>query len=111
MTAARYRLVSPAGEEREDGSADVQVADGAFVLAPPAGPVRRVPFGQIASIGEPEPFTVLIALADGNRIELSRLGVMRTQLLAELRDGCADDAAAAAAPGGGGGGVLRSGGG
>ncbi len=97
MTTARYRLVSPAGEAREDGSADVQVADGTFVLAPSAGAVLRVPFGQIASIGEPEPFTVLIALADGNRIELSRLGVMRTQLLAELRDGRADDAAAAAA--------------
>jgi len=96
VTTAHYRLVSPAGRAAEDGSADVQVANGALVLAPSAGDVLRVPFGRIASIGEAEPFTVQIALAEGTVIELSRLGVMRTQLLAELRDGRADDAAAAA---------------
>lgn len=96
MTAAHYRLVSPAGGAAEDGRADVRVADGTLVLAPSAGDVLRVPFARIASIGEPEPFTVQIALAEGTVIELSRLGVMRTQLLAELRGGRADDAAAAA---------------
>ena len=39
---------------------------------------------------------VRITLAGGEAIELSRMGVMRTQLLAELRDGRGDDAAAAA---------------
>lgn len=97
MSAAQYRILSPAGEQREDGGADVDVADGALVLAPSAGGVLRVPFGQIASVTEPEPFTVRITLADGNVIDLSRLGVMRTQLLAELRDGRGDDAAAATA--------------
>ncbi|HET7247534.1 MAG TPA: hypothetical protein VFJ07_22170 [Streptosporangiaceae bacterium] len=67
------------------------------MLAPSAGGVLRVPFGQIASVTEPEPFTVRITLSDGNVIDLSRLGVMRTQLLAGLRDGRGDDAAAATA--------------
>jgi hypothetical protein len=97
VSAAQYRILSPAGEQCEDGGADVEVADGALVLAPSAGGVLRVPFGQIASVTEPEPFTVRITLADGNVIDLARLGVMRTQLLAELRDGRGDDAAAATA--------------
>jgi hypothetical protein len=97
VSSAVYRILSPAGEQREDGSADVKVADGALVLAPTVGAVLRVPFGQIVSVSEPEPFTVRVTLADGNAIDLSRLGVMRTQLLAELRDGRGDDAASAAA--------------
>ena len=96
MSTAEYRIIDPAGRKREDGQADVEVAGGALVLAPSAGSVLRVPFGGIASVAEPEPYTVRIALADGTVIELSRLGVMRTQLLAELRDGRAEHAASAA---------------
>ena len=67
------------------------------MLSPSAGAVLRIPFGQISAVTEPQPFTVRITLADGNAIELSRLGVMRTQLLAELRDGRGDAAASAVA--------------
>jgi hypothetical protein len=100
VSAAQYRILSLAGQEQgEQGewvSADVDVADGALVLAPAEGGVLRIPFGHISSVAEPEPFTVRIGLADGSAIELSRLGVMRTQLLAELRDGRGDAASAAA---------------
>jgi hypothetical protein len=96
MSTAQYTLASAAGEKLQDGSADVEVAAGALVLAPSGESVLRIPFGSIAAVSEPEPFTVRITLAGGDVIELSRLGVMRTQLLAELRDGRGDDAAAAA---------------
>ena len=96
MSTAEYRLLSAAGEKREDGQADVEVAGRALVLAPAGESVLRIPFGQISAVTEPEPFVVRITLAAGDVIELSRLGVMRTQLLAELRDGRGDDAAAAA---------------
>jgi len=96
VASAQYRILDPAGTEREDGQADVGVAGAALVLAPSAGSVLRVPFGHISSVTEPEPFTVRITLTDGNAVELSRLGVMRTQLLAELHDGRGDDAASAA---------------
>jgi hypothetical protein len=96
MSAAQYRVFSPAGVSREDGQADAEVSAGALVLAPAAGGTHCIPFGQIFSITEPEPFTVRITLADGTAIDLSRLGVMRTQLLAELRDGRAADIASAA---------------
>jgi hypothetical protein len=96
VTAAQYRILSPAGAEREAGSADVEVSDGGLVLTPSAGAVLRVPFGHIRSVTEPEPFTITVTLTDGTAISLGRLGVMRTQLLAELRDGRGDAAASAA---------------
>lgn len=97
MSSAEYRILSPGGEKLQDGRADVDVAGGALVLAPPGESVLRIPFGQIASVAEPEPFGVRITLADGHALELSRLGVMRTQLLAELRDGRGNAAASASA--------------
>lgn len=97
MSSAQYRIVSPAGAELENGTGDATVADGALTLTPSAGTTLRIPFAHIASVTEPAPFTVRVTLADGNAVELSRLGTMRTQLLAELRDGRGDDAATAAA--------------
>jgi hypothetical protein len=56
----------------------------------------RIAPARIASVAEPEPFTVLVTLADGTALEFSRLGRMRTQLLEELRDARAEAAAAQA---------------
>jgi hypothetical protein len=97
VSAARYRITSVAGGDVENGSADVAVRDGAFILAPSGGSTLRVPFGHIRSVTEPQPFIVRVTLADGNAIELHGLGTMRTQLLAELGDGRAEVAAEAAA--------------
>lgn len=97
MSTARYRLLSPGGEKLQDGEAEVEVRDGMLVLAPRGEGVMAIPFGRIMSVTEPEPFTVRLTLAGGDVIELGRLGVMRTQLLAELHDGRADAAAAAVA--------------
>jgi hypothetical protein len=91
---SQYRLLSAAGQVVENGEAEVSVAGGALVVS--SVTPLRVPFGQIESVTEPEPFVVRIGLGDGSAIELSRIGVMRTQLLAELRDGRAASAAAAA---------------
>jgi hypothetical protein len=95
--AAQYRIISAAGEDVEKGNADVAVRDGVFTLAPPGGSTLRVPFSHIRSADEPQPYTVRVTLADGNAIELHGLGTMRTQLLAELRDGRAEVAAETAA--------------
>jgi hypothetical protein len=97
MSRARYRHLSPDGQAREDGEAEVEVRDGLLVLAPDGASVLPIPFVRIETVTEPEPFTVRLTLAGGDVIELGRLGVMRTQLLAELRDGRGDAAAAAAA--------------
>ena len=97
MSAAQYRIISAAGGDVENGSADVAVSDRAFILAPSAGSTLRVPFSHIRSVAEPQPYLVRVTLADGNAIELHGLGTMRTQLLAELRDGRAEVAAQATA--------------
>ena len=70
------------------------VAGGVLELQPAGGTALRVPSRSIASVAEPEPFIVLVTLADGSALELSRLGRMRTQLLEELRDARAGVAAA-----------------
>ena len=98
VSSAEYRLTGADGAVLEAGTGDVTVADGVLELRPEAGlaPALRVPSGRIASVAEPEPFIVLILFADGGALELSRLGRMRTQLLAELRDARAEVAAAEA---------------
>lgn len=97
MATAHYRLLTPSGEATEEGRADAKVAGATFVLTPEAGEVLRVPFGQIASVAEAEQFKLRVALAQGTVVELSRLGVMRTQLLAEMKDAHANAAAKTAA--------------
>jgi hypothetical protein len=93
VSSAQYRLFASGGAEVEAGSGDVTVADGVLTLQPASGAALRVPSGRIASVTEPAPYTLLIMLADGSGFELSRLGTMRTQLLAELRDARAGVAA------------------
>ena len=94
MSPAQYRLVGADGTVLEAGSGDVTVAGGVLEFRPAGGTALRVPSGRIASVAEPEPFVVLVKLADGTALELSRVGRMRTQLLEELRDARAEVAAA-----------------
>ena len=94
MSSAQYRLVGANGSVLEAGSGEVTVVGGMLELQPAGGSVLRIPPGRIAAVAEPEPFTVLVTLADGTALELSRLGRMRTQLLEELRDARAEVVAA-----------------
>lgn len=94
MTGAHYRLIFRGGQPEESGDADARVADGALVLSPPGGEVLRVPMREIASVTA-DGFCVRVTVASGMAIELSRLGVMRTALLADLRDAQVRDAAVA----------------
>ena len=93
MSTAQYRLLAPGGAELEAGSGDVTVAGGILELRPGTGAALRLPPDRIAAVTEPQPFAILVTLDDGTGLELSRLGVMRTQLLAELRDAEAGAAA------------------
>jgi hypothetical protein len=94
VSRAEYRLSGPDGAVLEAGSGDVTVTDGVLELRPAHGGALRVPSNRIAEVAEPEPFVLLIQFADGGALELSLLGRMRTQLLAELRDARAEVAAA-----------------
>jgi len=94
MATAEYRIIAPGGGEAESGSAEATVTDAALDIAPVGRASLHIPFGQVVAISEPQPYTVAVSLDDGHVIELSRMGVMRTQLLAELRDARAGVAAA-----------------
>jgi hypothetical protein len=93
VSSAWYRLLAAGGGELEAGSGDVTLAGGVLELQPASGTALRVPSARIASVAEPAPFTVLVTLADGTALELSRLGRMRTQLIEDLRDARAEVAA------------------
>ena len=82
----QYRIIGSDGNEVESGTAQATVTSGALDIQPDGAGAVRVPFARVASIGEPQPYTVAVTLDDGHVIELSRMGTMRTQLLAELRD-------------------------
>ena len=94
VSSAWYRLRAAGGAQLEAGDGEVTMADGVLEVQPAGGAPLRVPSAAIAAVTEPEPFTVLVTLADGTALELSRLGRMRTQLLDELRDARAEVAAA-----------------
>ena len=94
VSSAWYRLLALGGAQLEAGDGEVTMAGGVLELQPAGGAPLRVPSAAIAAVAEPEPFTVLVTLADGTALELSRLGRMRTQLLDELRDARAEVAAA-----------------
>jgi hypothetical protein len=86
VSSAQYRLLAADGGEIEAGGGEVTVAAGILELQPATGAGLRLPPDRIAAVTEPKPYAVLITFADGTGLELSRLGPMRTQLLAELRD-------------------------
>jgi hypothetical protein len=81
-----FRLIAEGGALLDEGDGTAEMAGGALVVTPQHGAVLRVAPADVVEIGEPEPFTVRLALSDGARLELRRLGHMRTQLLAELGD-------------------------
>ncbi|MGI5242648.1 hypothetical protein [Dactylosporangium sp. CA-139066] len=82
----RFRLIAAGGALLDEGDGTAEMAGGALVVTPQHGAVLRVAPADVVEIGEPEPYTVRLALSDGARLELSGLGRMRTQLLAELGD-------------------------
>jgi hypothetical protein len=86
VSNAHYRLLAAGGGEMESGAGEVTVTGGVLELRPRTGAALRLPPERIASVSEPQPFVVLLTLADGTGVELSRLAAMRTQLLEELRD-------------------------
>ena len=94
MSAASYRLLAASGGQLEAGRGEVTLDGGVLELHPAGQAPLRVPSARITAVAEPAPFTVLVTLADGTALELSQLGRMRTQLLAELRDAQATVAAA-----------------
>ncbi|WP_432825139.1 hypothetical protein [Dactylosporangium sp. CA-092794] len=82
----RFRLIADGGALLDEGDGTAEMAGGALVVTPETGAVLRVAPADVVEISEPQPYTVRLALSDGAQLELTRLGTMRTQLLAELTE-------------------------
>jgi hypothetical protein len=88
-----FRLTAANGTVLDEGDATIEMISGALVIAPPFGqPLRIVP-SDIVTLAEPEPYMVRLTLAEGPSVELSRLGHLRTKILAELADARGDEVA------------------
>jgi hypothetical protein len=88
-----FRLTAANGTVLDEGTATIEMVSGALVIAPPFGqPLRIVP-SDIVALAEPEPYTVRLTLAEGPSVELTKLGHLRTKILAELADARGDEVA------------------
>ena len=81
-----FRLSAASGQVVDEGDGTAVVDGGAVTVSPQLGQPLRIAPEQIVEVGEPVPFTVRIGLSDGSAVELSQLGAVRTQLLAQIGD-------------------------
>jgi len=81
----RFRLTAPDGRLLSEGDGAVEMAAGALVVTPPFGQPLRIAPADVVEIGEPEQYGIRLVLRDGT-LDLTQLGRMRGQILAELAD-------------------------
>jgi hypothetical protein len=81
-----FRLSAASGEVVDEGDGGVAVDGGTVTVSPQLGQPLRIAPEQITEVSEPVPFTVRIRLVDGTLVDLSQLGPLRTQLLAQIGD-------------------------
>jgi hypothetical protein len=81
-----YRLTAANGEVLDEGDGTAQIEAGAVVVSPSMGQPIRVRPTDIVEVSEPAPYVVRLKLNEGPSLDLSMLGNMRTQLLAEIGD-------------------------
>lgn len=86
-----YKLTAASGQLLDEGDGTAAITDGAVVVSPEMGQPIRVKPTDIVEVSEPAPYVVRLRLQEGPSLDLSMLGNMRTQLLAEIGDVRADD--------------------
>jgi hypothetical protein len=89
----RFRITTATGQVLDEGQGEAEMIGDALVVSPTFGqPLRIVP-SDIVGLTEPEPYVVRLTLAEGPSVELSQLGKLRTQILAQLADARGDEVA------------------
>jgi hypothetical protein len=81
-----YRISTAGGEVVDEGDGTVAVDGRALTVSPQLGQPLRVAPEQITEVSEPAPFVVRVRLSDGSAVDLSQLGPVRTQILAQIGD-------------------------
>ena len=86
-----FRLTAATGQVLDEGEARAEMQTGVLVVSPDIGQPIRVRPADVAEVSEPAPFVVRLRLREGPALDLSQMGAMRTQLLAQLGDARVDD--------------------
>jgi hypothetical protein len=86
-----FRLTAATGQVLDEGEARAEMQAGALVVSPEIGQPIRVRPADVTEVSEPAPYVVRLRLREGPALDLSQLGAMRTQLLAELGEARVDD--------------------
>jgi hypothetical protein len=80
----RFRLVAPGGAVLDEGEGDARVETGALVVVPELGQPLRIRPIDVLAVDEPAPYTVSLRLTEGPTLEMSQIGPLRTQILADF---------------------------
>ncbi len=87
-----FKVFDLNGSLIDESDGTVKVAAGALVIEPEMGQPLTIEPRSIAELSEPDSFSIGMRLSDGCKVELSKLGQMRTQLLSDLNAIRDDDA-------------------
>ncbi len=89
----RFRITTASGQVLDEGQGEAEMVGDALVVSPTFGQPLRIAPSDIVGLTEPEPYVVRLTLAEGPSVELSQLGKLRTQILAQLADARGDEVA------------------
>ncbi len=81
-----FRLVAATGSVLDEGEGAAEMIGDTLHVALNFGQPLRLAPSDIAGVSEPEPYVVRLTLVEGPSLELTQLGRMRTQILAQLAD-------------------------
>jgi hypothetical protein len=81
-----YQLIDAKGSLLEEGDATINVTKELVLITPKQGQPFPIKLTDIQSILEPIAYSIAIVLKDGSKIQMSQLGNMRTQILAQIND-------------------------
>ena len=81
-----FRISDASGQVVDEGDGTVAVDGKSLTVSPQLGQPLRMAPEQITEVSEPAPFVVRIRLSDGSAVELSQLGALRSQILAQIGD-------------------------
>jgi hypothetical protein len=86
-----FTLTSATGQLLDEGDGRIEVAGGAIVVSPQLGQPLRIAPADVVDVGEPAPYVIRLRLREGVVVDLSQMGAMRTQVLAEIGERRVDD--------------------
>ena len=86
-----YRITSATGQVLDEGDGRAALEGGVISVSPTLGQPLLIRPVDVTDITEPAPFTIRLRLAEGAAVDLSQMGVLRTQILEQFRAARVED--------------------